>query len=253
METKGKNGKTFFSLTCVAIAYALLLSAIGIATYAWLSGAGLLSYVPVSSPEALYIGAGHRDIESNTFEDIRYMYFNGLDAEGDEYIDKVFCVYGKGVAHYRIQLAYTTNNPFTYEIYHATESTVNSAGAVEYVTHQETPETYYYSINGGAISGSFLNGTLLDGNGIGVADDTNHSDTYGIYDNEGVYLGDYDNVQKNAEPLYWQTSANPTETGNSRADFVNYYILRVYKNSKASNDRETDLLCIAAKSVTVHG
>ena len=34
-------------------------------------------------------------------------------------------------------------------------------------------------------------------------------------------------------------------------DFVNYYIIRVYKNGKESNDRETDVLCIAAKAFSL--
>ena len=66
----------------------LMLGAISAATFAWYAvRAGTAAYVPVFSPEALYIGAGHRDIDEDTFEDIRYLYFNGLDAEGEDHVD----------------------------------------------------------------------------------------------------------------------------------------------------------------------
>ena len=211
----------------------------GATTYAWWRArVGAASYAPVFSPEALYIGAGHRDIDNDTFEDIRYLYFNGLDAEGEDHVDKVFCVYGKGIGAYKIQLAYTTNNSFTYKIYSATESETSSAGAVEYIVHQAEAKAYYYTANGEAIAGTYLNKTEEDGRAIATGG--NHADTY----------GSYSNVQKNAEPIYWQTSSS--ETGNVRGDFVNYYLLRIYKNNKATNDRETDVLCIAAKAITVH-
>jgi len=223
----------------LAVVVLVVLSSLGVVTYAWYTvRAGLTNYAPVFSPEALYIGAAHRDLDSDTFEDARYLYFSGMDAEGADYVDKVFCVYGKGIGAYKIQLAYTTNNPFTYVLYHANESETNdSPGAVEHIVHHEA-KAYYYSASGEAIAGSFLNRTIEGG--VGIATDAKHEETY----------GSYDEVQKNAEPIYWQTSSS--ETGNSRGGFVNYYLLRIYKNGKATNDRETDVLCIAAKAITLH-
>ena len=233
-----KSTKIAFVLRLLVVVL-LSLAALGAATFAWYSTrAGVGAYVPITSPEALYIGAGHRNAEEDTFEDARYLYFNGLDAEGEDYVDKVFCVYGKGVGAYKIQLAYTTNNDFTYKIYHAAESEVESPGAVEYIVHQTVAKAYYYSANGEEIAGIYLNKTVVDGKM--VATNANHSDTY----------GSYNNVQTNAEPIYWQMSSE--ESGNARGDFVNYYLLRIYKNGKATNDRETDVLCIAAKAITVH-
>lgn len=202
-------------------------------------------YAPISSPESLYIGAGH--CETDRFEDIRYLYFNGIDAGGDAHWDHVFCVYGKAVAGYRLQLAYTTNNQFSYEIFNATEHTQaefealeSAAGRsiehVEYETHTATPEVYCYTISGEAIDGSPLNQTTDDGKVI--ADSSKHSATYGTYSSE--------NVQKFAEPIYWQTA--DVLLGNSRDSFANYYIMRVYTNGKVANDRETDVICLSAKS-----
>ena len=239
MKQSDNDKRIIFLIIRTAIVCVLLLSVVGMSVYAWLAAdKRLLAYAPVSSPEALYIGAGHRDILNNTFEDIRYMYFDGLDAEDEDYVDKVFCVYGKGISNYRIQLAYTTNNPFVYELYHATESDTYSEGAIEYKTHQETPATYYYSISGEAMSGAYLNKAELES----IANSNKHLETY----------GSYLNVQKNAEPIYWQTPASPAEVGDNKDDFVNYYILRVCKGSITQNTKETDILCIAARSVTVH-
>ena len=244
MAMKEKNGKLFFIIMRATIVCVLFLAVLGTTTYAWMvSDKRLAAYAPVSAPEALYIGAGHRDIENNTFEDIRYMYFDGLDAEEGNYVDKVFCVFGKGIRNYRLQIAYTTNNPFTYQIYHAQEVAASDlvgdppANSVMYVTHQTTPETFYYYADGEPLAGTYLN----QGAG-GLANGTKHSNTY----------DDYTHVQANAEPIYWQSSASPAETGNSSEDFVNYYILRVNKNGKENNDRETDILCIVAKAVSVH-
>ena len=235
------RNKIYFAIRTIIVCI-LAFSCFGALSYAWYKGGiGTASYAPVSSPEALYIGAGHRDAVNDTFEDIRYMYFNGMDAEGADYVDRVFCIFGKAVSGYKLQLAYTTNNPFSYSIFHATESSVSSAGAVAYVTHQSTPQTYYYSVNGAAISGTFLNKTVEDGKDIATS--AKHTETYGSYSSSYVH--------KNAEPIYWQTSA--VEEGDERGDFVNYYILRVYKNGKTTNDRETDVLCIAAKAFSYSG
>lgn len=240
MKINLKDNRIFFRVIRVVTVGILCLSSVGTLVYAWMfSDKRLSAYAPVSSPELLNIGAGHRDAENGTFEDIRYMYFDGLDAKDEEYFDKVFCVYGKGVEKYKIQLAYTTNNPFTYEIYPASESEVYSATAVAYSTHQTPSVTYYYSINGEVISGNYLNKTVE--NGKTVANDEYHSLTYDYNESS------YDNVNEFAEPIYWQTSS--AETGSEDADFVNYYILRVHKNGKENNDRETDVLCIAAKAV----
>ena len=242
----GKNysKKLIKHIVVAAVLFVALTASLPV--YAWFSLKGdLAAYAPISSPEALYIGAGHIDMENNVFEDVRYMYFNGLDVTGlgatgfdDDsdcwYVDRVFCVYGKAVSGYKLQLAYTTNNRFTYEIFHADESSVESEGAVRYTTHSDTPETYYYSVSGTSLMGTYLNKQTV--NGEDIATGTLHFVTY----------GEYTSVNKYVEPVYWQTNA--VEEGSARENFVNYYILRVKMNGKNENDRETDILCIAAKS-----
>ena len=238
-EQKSRTRKSVFA----AIGAAVLLVLLSVSVVAWfLLQRGLLAYAPIAKPEPLFIGAGHRNFDAANheftdayFEDIRYLYFNGIDVNAEqEYYDYVFCVYGSMVPGYKIQLAYTTNNQFTYEIYHATESTVSSDGAIAYTTHTDNPQTYYYTATGAAIAGDFVNAQTVSGETI--ADDTRHDETY----------GDYDEVDKYGEPLYWQTTG--IEPGYASGDFINYYILRVNVNDKAINDRETDVICFAAKS-----
>lgn len=228
----------------ISVLVVLILCLTALPVFAWFYfRKSVAAYAPVSSPESLYIGAGH--CETDHFENIRYLYFNGIDASDDAYWDHVFCVYGKSVAGYRLQLAYTTNNQFDYEIFNATEYTEEEfadleedAGHdidhVEYVTHTADPATYCYTITGEAIAGTFLNKTEVGGETI--ANSTKHTATY----------GSHSAVQKNAEPIYWQTTA--VQLGDTRDSFANYYIMRVYTNGKVANDRETDVICLAAKS-----
>lgn len=253
IEESGKNDystkiKKIVSIVAFIMAMMIIVS---IPVAAWfMTEKKLAAYAPVSSPQSLYIGAGHIHfaVDSNDtdeYEDVRYLYLDGIDVdeEGIDYYDYVFCVYGKAIGSFKLQLAYTTNNQFTYEIFYATESDTESAGAVAYTTHGETPSTYYYSIdssNSSPIAGKFLNDNNNDPDPPnGLADSTMHSDTY----------GSYDNVNKYAEPIYWQTIG--TIQGSIRREaFVKYFILRVIINGKTTNDRETDIICIAAKSTS---
>jgi hypothetical protein len=238
-DKRNKPGRRFIPFV---VTLAAIVLAIAMPVLSWfVSNKQLLSYAPVSSPEALYIGAGHRDAEAGTFEDIRYLYFNGVNAN-EAYSDHVFCVYGTAISGFYLQLAFTTNNQFEYEIYVAEESTTPSPGAVKYAVHDGSNDVYYYSVdgdvNGGEpVEGGFLNKTEADG--YVLADASRHASAY----------DDYSHVNRFAEALYWQTD-DPIQ-GHATDDFVVYFILRVKTNGKASNDRETDVLCISAKSVTV--
>ncbi|MBO4732934.1 MAG: hypothetical protein J5662_00505 [Clostridia bacterium] len=225
------------------ISVTLILFVLTASVLAWFAiRRGALAYAPVANPEMLFIGAGHREFDSvnhtftdDHFEDIRYLYLNGIDVTaGKSYYDYVFCIYGTMVSGYKLQLAFTTNNQFEYEIYRANESSIDSVGAVPYTTHTDTPQTYYYTTNGGALAGAFLNDQTVGGEKI--ATNARHEITY----------GEYSNVDKYGEPLYWQTTY--AENGYLNGDFINYYILRVKINGKVSNDRETDVICIAVKS-----
>ena len=234
----------------------VLVVAVVLPVFAWLVSGGIVAYAPISSQEFLYIGAGHIVIRDQDFdadyklEDVRYLYLEGVDLtdEDREYFDYVFCVYGKATSAFNLQIAYTTNNQFTYEIYEAIEEDdpgdfLVQTDIVSHTTHDGTqnPPTYYYQATGAALSGTYLNSTTVDGKTI--ADSSKHTETYGSYANVNCF----------AEPLYWQTDNTvPSGLGQAgRGAFVKYFILRVHKGTKTVNDRETDVICIAAKSGTL--
>ena len=259
--------KRSLKIKLVISALLLLLSvAVAIPSFAWFVKTGIVAYAPVSSNESLYIGAGHIQLTKDgsgsdifdpayPFEDVRYLYLEGIDTrsntDGNAYQDFVFCVYGENISNYKLQLAYTTNNQFTYEIYNAEEWNEEGDipdGAVRYVA-QGHQHTYYYTASGDAISGTYLNDkTTAAGEKLGK--DSSDESAYAAPQQYHIQTyGSYNNVQKYAEPIYWQTTL-PIQ-GNARQAFVKYFILRVRENSKRVNDRETDVICIAAKSISI--
>ena len=134
--------KKFNELTLskkVQLVVAILLTlclAIVVPTYAWFTVQRKAAEMyEVEAPSTLILSAAHRE-DSVNFE------VKGIDAdeilvdgngnpikdsnEKDQKIthkDYVFCVTGDSVDKFTIQLAYTTNNPFTYQIYAAKELT----------------------------------------------------------------------------------------------------------------------------------
>ena len=118
---------------------------------------------------------------------------------------------------YRFQLAYTTNIPFSYSIHRATATQDNT-----YTTaHTEGGITFYYDTK--AVTGHFLNLNRPDDR---IADNTRHPITY----------NEYSNVQKYAEPVYWQSSDV------DRVDTIDYYILEVTWTESLPNNKETDMI-----------
>ena len=253
-QTSHRNYGTPF---WIAAALIILVVAVVLPVFAWLTSGGIAAYAPISSQESLYIGAGHIVISDGDFdadyklEDVRYLYLEGVDLtdEDKEYFDYVFCVYGKAVSAFNLQLAYTTNNQFTYEIYEANEEDdpadfLEQTDIVSHTTHDGTqnPPTYYYQATGSALTVTYLNKTTDLDDGKVIADNTKHSATY----------GSYTHVNRFAEPIYCQTrTAISSELAQAGDVFVKYFILRVHKGTKTVNDRETDVICIAAKSGTL--
>lgn len=251
-----------------------LFALVTIPVYAWLAENKISIYAPITTNTALYIGAGNE-------EDIKYLYLENIDLTSDvRHKDYVFSVSGAFVRHYKIQLAYTTNNQFTFELYRAivvagdnafasvasptlvnirnyyekvngeyvkTTDTAINANKTYYVVDADVKyttqegEDIYYKISGSAIAGIIPNETASNSN-LGKNNDYYYSDTY----------GSYRNVNKYAVPLYWQMASTvdiskEVDGQQVRDDFPHFYILRVIFGDKEINDRETDIICIAAK------
>ncbi|MBR3641488.1 MAG: hypothetical protein IKN53_05620, partial [Oscillibacter sp.] len=199
--------------------------------YAWLHTSRQVAAVaPVDNPMSIYINAAHQ-------EDIQYMDLSDIDMERERpngtrynYQDFVFTVQGEYIRAFRLQLAYTTNNQITFEIYQAEE---DPNGDVLYVS-AEDGSSVYYSADGGALPLTYLNAQ----SGNKLANNTLHTDTYGSYNNVNLY----------AEPIYCQTTNTIAVRHREGIRFHNYFILRATWPAERTNDKETDIIYIAAKA-----
>lgn len=225
-NSENSNKKVMFILSALII----ILLAVSLPIYAWFSNQkGLVTMTKVQSPVALNIGAGNK-------ENCAYIDMSGIDVEGT-YKSKnfVFCVYSDVTRdNYNIQLAHTTNIPFTYKIYKANESETQPSdnSGVIYYDNTDTDTHYYTKVQ--EVAGDYLNQ-----NESSTANDSKHDITYGEY--ESSY------VQQNAEPLYWQNS-DPIQPSGTGTGFVDYYILEVNweDQSTIKNNKETDMVYITA-------
>ena len=220
-----------------------------IPVYGWLYfGKYAAGIVKITDPVALKISAANK-------EDIRYLSMSGLDLENEDgYKDFVFCIQGTGIDGYKIQLAYTTNNQFTFTLYSATKSDSMPGsydGLVVYETHPyigSSETQYYYFENGAtAVNGTFLNKKSNEyaytvGETASAPMKNYHEDTY----------EQYTEVHEQAEPLYWQTlDAIQVVNRDIMGKFCDYYIIRVSWPQGSTNTKETDIIYISARTATL--
>lgn len=234
----------------VALILVLLLGVCAVPAVGWFFyGRRVAAVAEIDSPNSIYISAGMGENMVNLdLSDINVE--GGKTLPGNEnmkYQDFVFSVRGEYINNYKLQLAYTTNNQFTYDIYKATTEGANpSHYDVRYDSREQPGTTAFYLTTGNPLGGGFLNqgasGTLAQPTG------TYHDVTYVREDG----LGTYGQVNKYAEPLYWQSDAVevPQER---RTSFLDCYIIRVKWPQEKKNDRETDIIYISASVVTTAG
>lgn len=241
---KGRYGRM------VILPVVLLVVMLGsISVWAWLSYSRKAAAVArISNPAAIFIYAGNS-------EDVRFLDLSGIDVENktDEnkiieggktyyYKDFVFTVVGEHVTSYKLQLAYTTNNQFSFDLYANAQKTVSDPGSgkikVKYFTNPDGIEQWY-SVNDSVspVAGTCLNkdGTV-GSEAIALSSGDYHDVTYGTYTN----------VQKYAEPIYWRMT--DAVLGAADGMFTHYYILRVKWDENKTNDKETDIIYISANS-----
>ena len=241
-------------------ASALTLSLIvAVPVYAWFVFSSRYdSLTKIQKPETLDIKAGHADAIIN-------LNLSDIDAtkKKDNAYQKyyVFSVVAGAVESYDIQVAHTTNIPFTYELYRAkeseteikTESETESRSVVSYKAENGT--TYYYSLDKTESVGLANKNPDNGSTGRVIADKTN---TNAYYNN--TYNIQNDRPELYAVPLYAQTKDEGIITRDSSHD---YYILKltwtVDKNNNAAyapyadwnyakNNKETDIIYIAARA-----
>lgn len=226
---KKLNKKKKIQLVAATALTAALLVALPL--YAWFTHTRSIAMkTKINAPTQLYITAGNKESVAN-------LEMGNIDVESEtRYKDFVFGISGKYVSKYQIQLAHTTNIPFTYKIYRA--SSVENAGAdtVEYVS--EDSSKHYYQ-KGEEVQGDYINQDST----TKIANDSLHDKSYDEYSKE--------NVQQHAEALYWQSTKLDVENKSKDSnDFVDYFIIRVSWDDKVENDKETDMVYLTVQRVT---
>ena len=217
--TKWSGRKKRARAAVVVAALALVV----LPVFAWLyMQRSMETITKVNMPYALLIGAGDA-------KPIQQLQLSNIDVSASKSKDVVFCVYSERPSKsYDLQLAHTTNIGFTYEIYTATlaDSNAPAGNVVSYLGKQYIKEN--------PLIGSYLN------------KDENSDHATNTYHN--ITYGEYKNVQKSAEPLYWKTTSQETlpKEKDDTTYYVNYYILHISWNENVQNNKETDMIYLMA-------
>lgn len=227
------------------LALVLALVALIAATLSWFFNRRELDTLTwIKTPIRLYIGSGND-------HDITYLDMGSIDADGGSR-DYVFCVVGEPVDIYSLQLAYTTNIAFYYDIYRA-DYTEDGSGDITFTyTDKKTgaEKTEHFALMGGkdpVIQGKPLRALTQQE----ILNHQSHKLSYG--DEKGQNPVDKTKVQSNAEPLYWLATENGLTVMNPEnvmtnpvtqgASFCDYYVLRVHwDKGTVVNDKETDMV-----------
>lgn len=148
----------------------------------------------------------------------------------------VFAVKSNDSNSFRLQLAYTTNIPFTYKLYPAIEYAQERGNCVQV-------GTYFYAY-----------GDPMEPEKKIQA----HNETYQSVNSEGNKIV-YKNVHNNAKPTYWISSPQTLDPGDQAEGsyvtedssyYTRYYVLEISWDSSLKNNKETDLVYLLAESVS---
>ena len=236
-NTDKKKQKRKLILSGVALALSGLVLVI---SYAWFYMRREMSTVAwIKAPIVLDIRAGND-------QDIKYLDMGNIAVgEGDGSKDYVFCVYGKPVDNYSLQLAYTTNIAFHYDVYRADLSEngdivfQSPEGSARFERVNDTPVISGLSMN--EIKAKKLSPSQYQSHNLSYRDENTGSI---VYKNQ---------VQDNNEPLYFLAEENgvkvmkPRNISKDNNDFLDYYVLRVsWKEGEVHEDKETDIVYLTA-------
>ena len=230
-ENKKKNRKLILSGAALVIS-ALLL----VVSYGWF-------YVQREMTTTAWIKAPIvLDIRAGNNQDIKYLDMGNIEVgEGKAGSkDYVFCVYGKPVDNYSLQLAYTTNIAFHYDVYRA-DLANDSSGNVVF----ESPEgnATFKKVGDLVISGLSMN--EIKEKKESPTKYQSHALSYG--DEKKVNIVDKSKVQVNNEPLYFLAEENGVKVMQPRNiinnEFIDYYVISVsWKAGEVHEDKETDIV-----------
>lgn len=231
-ENKKKNRKLILSGAALVIS-ALLL----VVSYGWF-------YVQREMTTTAWIKAPIvLDIRAGNNQDIKYLDMGNIEVgEGkDGSKDYVFCVYGKPVDNYSLQLAYTTNIAFHYDVYRA-------------VLVEDGSGTVVFEYPNGKVTFNKSGDPVISGLSMNEIKEKNESPTkyqshdlsYGDEKKENIV--DKSKVQVNNEPLYFLAEENGVKVMRPRniinnECFIDYYVISVsWKAGEVHEDKETDIV-----------
>lgn len=237
-DDKKTKRKLIFSGAALVIS-ALLL----VISYAWFCEQREMTTAAwIKAPIVLDIRAGNN-------QDIKYLDMGDIEVgEGkDGSKDYVFCVYGKPVDNYSLQLAYTTNIAFHYDVYRAD---LDASGNVVF----ESPDNKatFKKDEIPVISGFSMN--EIKARKESPAKYQSHDLSYGDEEKKNVVVKG--KVQDNNEPLYFLAEENGVkvmrprnilEKGEYCECFIDYYVIHVsWKAGEVHEDKETDIVYLTA-------
>lgn len=239
VNTDDKKKKRKLILSGAALVVSALLLAI---SYAWFcTQREMTTAAWIKAPIVLDIRAGNN-------QDIKYLDMGDIEVgEGKAGSkDYVFCVYGKPVDNYSLQLAYTTNIAFHYDVYRAD---LNADGSGK-VTFESPDNRATFDIVGNpVISGLSMN--EIKEKKESPAKYQSHALSYGDEKKENIVASN--KVQANNEPLYFLAEENgvkvmkPRNILKNNKDFLDYYVIRVsWKEGEVHEDKETDIVYLTA-------
>lgn len=238
VNTDDKKKKRKLILSGAALVISALLLAI---SYAWFcTQREMTTAAWIKAPIVLDIRAGNdKEIKYLDMGDIEV----GEGKNGSK--DYVFCVYGKPVDNYSLQLAYTTNIAFHYDVYRA-DLKADGSGKVTF----ESPDNRatFDIVGSPVISGLSMN--EIKEKKESPAKYQSHDLSYGDEKKENIVAGT--KVQANNEPLYFLAEENGIKVMRPRniiegKEFLDYYVIRVsWKAGEVHEDKETDIVYLTA-------
>ena len=259
-----------------------------IPVYAWFSNQRKIAELQrIKSPDLLYISAACAEDVRN-FDISMIDVGDQTDPDPDAPTSQLFpfAVAGEYVTSFTLQFAHTTNNPFVYKIYEGeilkNGDTVckskEAAQAVVTTKNATLPEGKKIDFDTDVIE--YTVKTVWD-----KITDLNRGTVYKINDGDTIYIlksncinngnsylnskpdptdstrliatekyktdcyGNYSEIDKYAEPLYWQSSAIDSveqSSGWGSKPFFKTFILEVSWEGKTITNKETDMLYISA-------
>lgn len=225
-------------LMCAFAALAVIVLLIGLSLTWFVENRALSTIGKVEGPIMLKIKGPNQTAMEQM--DLTY------DADKDTISDdgtvtrrRAFCVESQGKG-FELQIANTTNiTGLTINVYRATDVTSTPAESPDVVGRDGLTHYYAWKKNGGPIGGFQ---TINEDGSTGIATSDKSDQNY-----DASTFGDYDNVQKNARPLYRWKRIDESELDDKSETGATKYIIECTW-PKAASTKETDVIYIIARN-----